>query len=422
MVLNCQHHQVLAIRYWIFVKLSYGPIICRSGINGFPFPFGLGNTIIWTSIQVIGGIVDEPSITAIGKACHWSTVKEQRGWCRWHFFKGEGVLSWLFIILGYIFQVQSTPRNTSRVVFKIGFIMGNFPASAWVTGIGRIVFQLCRIHIDLHWSTRNKELTCTHGTELVLLINVLGYIVDPSRPTSGIPIDKGSLIVVLGNKPFKLCLIGIGSPTDVMDILVDGTHQDFGKIGVHIKIGNFNIIQVYVEPQCTVPPLWLTQYIFKGTQLQFFYIDILEIGTRLFVYVKTITSFRESCIGNVERFNPIRTGTSTPSFSWDFDIVTTHFNLKFNALPIIIGGKHIGTVTIPAIGCCTRITAIGVQGQNGFNPVFNFYDGLGRVTVCSIAAHISTCCMVVNDIGIKVLVVHFSKDKAYFTMYIRCTY
>ena len=57
--------------------------------------------------------------------------------------------------------------------------MGDVPPSAGIACIGRIVFQLGRIYIDLHRGARDEEFTCRHGTKLILLIDVLGHIVNP---------------------------------------------------------------------------------------------------------------------------------------------------------------------------------------------------------------------------------------------------
>ena len=104
--------------------------------------------------------------------------------------------------------------------------MGNVPSSGRITGIGRVVLQLCRIYIYFYGGTGYEKFSGGYRTKQVLFINVLGHIINPTGPTAGIPIDKGTLVVVLCNEAFKLRLVGIGAPSNVMDVFIDGTHQN----------------------------------------------------------------------------------------------------------------------------------------------------------------------------------------------------
>src|SRR5690606_21951163 len=139
------------------------------------------------------------------------------------------------------------------IVGKGGLIVGYFPPSARIVGVGGICFKLGRRNVYFYGSSGNKIIALFYGTELILFIDILCDLVDPRGIGAIASVDKGPFGVILGTKTFELVRVPVSSPSDIMDILIDRPHQDLGKIGVRFKIGYLQIIEVHIKTQCAIP-------------------------------------------------------------------------------------------------------------------------------------------------------------------------
>ena len=290
MVLYVQHDQILSIGSGILIEHSVRPAYGGRSIHGFPFPFGLGNAIVGTAIQVVRSIIEHAGVRTIGEARHWFSVEIQGSGGGGEVFEGKGVLSWFFIEFRYIFQIKTAPGNSSLIIGEEGFIMCYFPSTARITCIGGTGFHFGRINGYFNAGPSNKVVPFGHGKQLVLLINILGHIIHPSGPASHIPVNKGSLVIVLLYKALELGLVVVQSPPDIVNVLIDGAHQYFGQILVIVEISNFLIIKVHIESHSAVSPLRLPKYVlelFKGQRGHF---NVFEGGVGLTVGKEPITA------------------------------------------------------------------------------------------------------------------------------------
>ena len=297
MVLYVQHDQILSVRNGILIEHSRSPACSGCGIYRFPFPFGLGNTIVGAAIQIVRGIVEHPRVRTIGETCYWFPMEIQGSGGGGKIFEGKGIFTRFFVEFRYVLQIKVVPGNPSLIIGEEGFIMCYFPSTARVICIGGTGFHFGRINSYFNAGPCNKVITFGHGKKLVLLIDILGNIVHPGRPTSHIPVYEGSLVVVLLHKALELGLVGVQSPSDIVDVLVDGTHQYFGQVLVVVKIGNFLIIKVYIESHGTISPLWLPKYVFELFKAQggHFYVFKCRVGLTVGKESITATNLGRSC-------------------------------------------------------------------------------------------------------------------------------
>ena len=268
MVLYIEHHQIFSIPNGILVEHSSIPVCSGCRIHGFPFPFGLGYSIVGTTIQIVRGVVEHACVRTVGEASHGLPVKIKGGGGGGQVFEGKGVFPGLFIEFRNILQIKIVPGNPSLVVGEEGLVMCDFPSPAWVACIGGTRFHLRRVDRYLNTCSRNEIVAFGHRKELVLFINILGHIVHPTRPAAHISIYKSSLVVVLLYKTLELHLVAVQPPPDVMDVFVDGSHQYFGQILVVVKVCHLLIIKVHVESHGTVPPLRLPKHILEFFKAQ----------------------------------------------------------------------------------------------------------------------------------------------------------
>ena len=85
-------------------------------------------------------------------------------------------------------------------------------------------------------------------------------------------------------------LVAVQSPSDVVDILIDGAHQYLGQILVVVKVGHFLIVEVHIKSHGAVSPLWFPEYILELFKAQRGHFNVFKGGIRLAVGKESITT------------------------------------------------------------------------------------------------------------------------------------
>src|SRR5690606_9979288 len=147
-----------------------------------------------------------------------------------------------------------------------------------------------------------------------------------------------------------------------------------------------------------------------------------EIGARLIVYVKTVTSGSMRIIVEIKGVYITCSSISSPTSSGYFDIFTVQFDLKIDYLSVIIAAEHIGAIGVPSLWRGTGPATVRIDGQYGSYPIDHPQNSFGRITIpIGVVHQVTACGMIVDNIGIKIPVIDLPEYEPYLRMGTRGT-